>query len=164
MAQNKKTPVIQIAAELAAPILQELGLTLWDVRFEKEGSSWYLRYFIDKENGVNIDDCEQFSRKIDKLLDEADPIPQSYYLEVSSPGIERELRRPEHFEFCRGEKVRIKTIRPVDGIREFIGILHGAKDGRVEIVLNNGELKQFEIAQTAYIRIYDDFTDGGQES
>lgn len=84
---RKKENTTDTAARLAQPLLEELGLTLWDLRFEKEGSLWYLRYFIDKEGGVTIDDCEQFSRAVEKKLDAADPISQSYTLEVSSPGI-----------------------------------------------------------------------------
>ena len=82
MALRKKESTIEVAARLAQPLLEELGLVLWDLRFEKEGSLWYLRYFIDKEEGVTIDDCERFSRAIDKRLDVADPIDQSYTLEV----------------------------------------------------------------------------------
>ena len=97
MALRKKESTIEVAARLAQPLLEELGLVLWDLRFEKEGSLWYLRYFIDKEEGVTIDDCERFSRAIDKRLDAADPIDQSYTLEVSSPGIERELTKDWHY-------------------------------------------------------------------
>ena len=97
MATAKKNTA-EIAAELANPILLQMGLKLWDVRFEKEGGRWFLRYFIDKEGGVNINDCENFSRAIDPVLDAADPIDQAYCLEVSSPGVERDLVKPWHFE------------------------------------------------------------------
>ena len=100
-----------------------MGLRLWDVRFEKEGSGWYLRYFIDKPGGVCIDDCERFSRAVDPLLDEADPIEQSYCLEVSSPGVERELTRPWHFEENLGRPVTARLISPRGGVREFSGTL-----------------------------------------
>ena len=83
--------------EIAAPVAEQLGLSIWDIRFQKEGVSWYLRIYIDKEGGVGITDCENFSRAVDGPLDEADPIEQSYYLEVSSPGVERQLTRDEHF-------------------------------------------------------------------
>ena len=79
--------------EIAAPVAEQLGLSIWDIRFQKEGVSWYLRIYIDKEGGVGITDCENFSRAVDGPLDEADPIEQSYYLEVSSPGVERQLTR-----------------------------------------------------------------------
>lgn len=110
--------------ELAKPLAEELGLTLWDVRFVKEGAQWYLRIFIDKEDGVGIDDCVAMSHAIDKPLDELDPISQAYCLEVCSPGIDRELVRPEHFEAFMGAPVRVRLIRPMeDGTREFLGLL-----------------------------------------
>ena len=86
--------VAAVCYALAQPVAEELGLMLWDVRFVKEGATWYLRFIIDKEEGVGIDDCVAMSRRMDKLLDEADPVPQSYVMEVESPGIERELTRP----------------------------------------------------------------------
>ena len=84
------------------------------MRFEKEGSSWFLRILIDKDGGVSMDDCENFTRPFNKILDEEDPIPQSYVLEVGSPGLGRELKRPEHFEACINDLIRIKLIRPRD--------------------------------------------------
>ena len=87
---------------LAEPIAAQLGLSVWDVTFTKEGAQWYLRIYIDKPDGVDIDDCERMTRAIDPVLDEADPIEDAYLLEVSSPGIERELTRADHFELCRG--------------------------------------------------------------
>ena len=87
-----------VAEELAQPILDEMGLLLWDVVYEKEGSGWYLRYYVDKEGGIDINSCEAFSRAVEKALDAADPIEGSYTLEVSSPGIERQLTRDWHFE------------------------------------------------------------------
>ena len=103
MSQGKKKMdrtcnTVAVCTRLARPVAEELGLQLWDVRFVKEGADWYLRFFIDREGGVTINDCEEMSRRLDKLLDEADPIACSYCLEVSSPGVERELIRPEHFE------------------------------------------------------------------
>ena len=101
-----------IAEELAAPILEEMGLQLWDVVYEKEGSGWYLRYYVDKEGGIDINSCEAFSRAISDVLDEADPIDGSYTLEVSSPGIERALTRDWHFEALMGQQLleNIKTV------------------------------------------------------
>lgn len=96
---------------LAKPVADELGLLIWDVRFEKEGALWYLRIFIDSENGVSISDCEAMTRPVSKLLDEHDPIPQGYMLEVGSAGIERELFRESHFEASVGTVVRIRMIR-----------------------------------------------------
>ena len=94
MAKKEKGNTVAAVWQIAQPIAESLGLELWDVRFVKEGADWFLRIFIDKEDGVSIDDCEAMSRAIDKPLDDADPISQSYCLEVSSPGVERELVRP----------------------------------------------------------------------
>lgn len=112
--------------DLIKPCVEGLGLTLWDVRFLKEGATWYLRVFIDSEDGIGIDQCVEVHHAIDPILDEADPVSQAYTLEVCSPGIDRELTRPEHFEKMAGKKVTVKTIRPVDGQKEFEGILKSA--------------------------------------
>lgn len=109
---------------LVKPYVDELNLMLWDVRFVKEGANWYLRVFIDSENGITIEDCEAVSRAIDEPLDEADLIAQSYCLEVCSPGIERELVRTEHFERFEGADIMVKMIRPLDALgKEFKGVL-----------------------------------------
>lgn len=103
--------------------VEEQGVELWDVRFLKEGASWYLRVFIDKEEGINIDDCTNVSHAIDPVIDEADPIDKAYFLEVCSPGLERELTRPEHFVKKIGEKITVKLYKAIDGKKEFTGIL-----------------------------------------
>ncbi len=108
--------------------VEEQGVSLWDVRFLKEGASWYLRVFIDSENGISIDDCTNVSHAIDPIIDEADPIDISYYLEVCSPGIERELTRPWHYEALIGEKISIKLYKALDGVKEFTGVLKSATD------------------------------------
>lgn len=142
--------------QIAEPIAKSLGLELWNVRFVKEGVSWYLRIFIDKEGGVGIEDCENMSRAIDAPLDEADPIEQSYCLEVSSPGIERELVRDEHFIRYRGEKVIVKLIRPYNGKREFKGVLEEFDGKNITVRLENGEGLCFEKKEASYIKL-DDF-------
>ncbi len=162
MVNGKKQNTCDICAEIAKPVLDELGLFLWDVRFEKEGSLWFLRYFIDKDGGVSIDDCENFSRRIDPMLDEADPISQSYYLEVSSPGTERELSKEWHFKACVGEEVLIKLIRPRDGQREFTGILKAYENGKITVE-SGGKNEVFEKNETAFVRIYDNYLDGGND-
>ena len=126
MAKKHKGSTVSAVWEIARPIADSLGLRIWDIRFVKEGADWFLRIFIDKDGGVSIDDCEAMSRAIDAPLDEADPIEQSYCLEVSSPGIERELTRPEHFEALCGQPVCIRLIRPDEtGKRELCGLLRG---------------------------------------
>ncbi|MBQ2741861.1 MAG: ribosome maturation factor RimP, partial [Oscillospiraceae bacterium] len=104
--------ITEIIAELAAPVAEKLGLSVWDVEFVKEGGERYLRVFIDKEGGVGISDCESFSRAFDPVLDEEDPIAESYIVEVSSAGLERRLYRPSDFETYMGSAVTLKTFSP----------------------------------------------------
>ena len=115
------------AAERVYGLIKETveaqGVSLWDVRFVKEGSSWYLRIFIDKPEGITIDDCTKVSHAVDPVIDEADPIDISYYLEVCSPGLERELTRAEHYEKLTGQQISIKLYSAKDGQRTFTGRL-----------------------------------------
>ncbi len=157
MADNKKAGgnTVAVCRRLAEPVAEELGLTLWDVRFVKEGASWYLRFIIDKEEGVSIDDCVALSRRMNTILDETDPIAHAYCLEVMSPGIERELTRPEHFEHCIDWAVVVRLIRPVDGVREFAGILKGMADNKVTIDTEEGELT-FDRKDISLVHVIDD--------
>ncbi|MGN0547493.1 MAG: ribosome maturation factor RimP [Acutalibacteraceae bacterium] len=157
MPKGKGGNTVAAVWEIAKPIADELGLDIWDIRFVKEGSDWFLRIFIDKEGGVGITDCENMSRAIDKPLDEADPIEQSYCLEVSSPGIERDLTRDSHFEACKGQKIKIKLIRALDGKREFSGILEDYDGKTVTMRLEDGSAMCFEKKETGYIKL-DDFS------
>lgn len=117
--------------------VEEQGVSLWDVRFVKEGASWYLRIYIDKPNGITIDDCTNVSHAVDPIIDSADPIDVSYYLEVCSPGIERELIRPEHYAAMLGKKISVRLYKAKDGTKELTGLLKSSdKDG---IVLDCGE-------------------------
>ena len=149
-----------IAEELAAPILEEMGLQLWDVVYEKEGSGWYLRNYVDKEGGIDINSCEAFSRAISDVLDEADPIDGSYTLEVSSPGIERQLTRDWHFETLMGQQLLVRLIRPVEGVRDFIGTLTDYRDGTLTLLLDEKTEMNVERGETAFIRLYNDFSGG----
>lgn len=133
--------------------VKEQGVELWDIRFVKEGASWYLRVFIDKPEGVTIDDCSNVSRAIDPVIDEADPIDVSYYLEVCSPGLERELTRPEHFEKMIGEKVRIKLYKAVDGTKEFTGVLK-AFNGSAVIEVGGAE-REFSLKEISKASLCD---------
>ena len=152
---------VAVCTRLAQPVAEELGLQLWDVRFVKEGADWYLRFFIDREGGVTIDDCEEMSRRMDKLLDEADPIACSYCLEVSSPGVERELSRPEHFEQFLGWPVKVRTIRPVDGVREFVGLLErwDGETASLEIEEEDGCRHVFSRKDVASVNLTDECDD-----
>ena len=160
MATGKKPNTVERVREIAAPLAEQLGLTIWDVRYLKEGSDWYLRVFIDKEGGVGIDDCVAMSHALDKPLDEGDFIPNAYILEVSSPGVERELVRPEHFEKMAGQPVNVKLIRPLEGKREFAGTLKAYENGEITITLADESEMTMNKKDTAYVRL-DDF--GGVE-
>ncbi|MDM5327942.1 ribosome maturation factor RimP [Neobacillus sp. CF12] len=115
--------VTEVVEELAQPIIQELGLELVEIEFLKEGKNWYLRVYIDKENGVDIEDCGIVSEKLSEKLDELDPITHNYFLEVSSPGAERPLKKAKDFEKAIGKNVFIKTYEPIDGEKGFEGKL-----------------------------------------
>ena len=126
MAKQSGGNTAQRVEALVRPTVEGMGLRLWDVVFEKEGPDWYLRVLIDKDGTMDTDTCADVSHALDPILDEADPIDQSYYLEVGSPGLGRKLTRPEHYEALKGQKVRAKLIRPnADGVRELSGILTG---------------------------------------
>lgn len=140
---------------LAEPLAQQLGLTLWDIRFVKEGASWYLRVFVEKEGGVSVDDCVAMSHALDGPLDETDPIEQNYYLEVSSPGLERELTRDEHFQALLGARIKVRLIRPVDQVRDFTGELLSFDNGAITLLLENGTQMQLQKKEASWIRLDD---------
>ena len=129
----------RVAALVKEPI-ESLGLKLWDVKYVKEGASWYLRVFIDKQGGVDIYNCTDVSHLVDPILDEADIIGTSYYFEVCSPGLERELTKPEHFEAFIGAKVKIILFKALDGSKETVGNLVSFGDELV-IATDAGEIK-----------------------
>ena len=118
------------------PVVENLGYHIWDIVYVKEGADFYLRITIDREEGVDIDGCELVHRAIDPVLDEIDPIQDAYYLQVESPGLERELRTPEHFVFCNGEKIVVKLYKAVDGLKQLTGVMT-TEDGK-EISLDMG--------------------------
>lgn len=122
------------------------NVKLWDVRFVKEGANWYLRIIIDSDAGISIDDCTNVHHAVDPVLDEADPIDRAYYLEVCSPGLERELTRDEHYEAMAGNKVKIKLYKAIDGVKEFGGVLIS---GDKEKVVLKTEDTQTEFARSA---------------
>lgn len=158
MAEKKKAKgnTVESVSNLVRPIVEEMGLTLWDVRFVKEGAAWYLRIFIDRDSGVTIEDCENVTHAVDAPLDELDPIEQNYILEVSSPGIERELIRPEHFDAFLGADIMLKLIRPDEnGEREMKGVLT-AHDKDTVTVMTDGSPKIINKKDTVYIKL-DDF-------
>ena len=158
MAEGNKKNTAQLCAELAQPVAEQLGVELWDVRFEKEGTEWYLRFFIDKD-GLTIEDCENFSRAMDPILDEADPIEKRYVMEVSSPGIERKLNNDEQIRRYLGYLATVKFIRAPEGYnkREFLLQLNDVKDGVVTAEQEDGTIMTFPKSDTAYIKLYYDF-------
>ena len=128
-----------VAEELAQPILEEMGLLLWDVVYEKEGSGWYLRYYVDREGGIDINSCEAFSRAVEKVLDAADPIEGSYTLEVGSAGAERALKRPSDFQRFLNSPVLVKLYRNLDGRKEFAGTLAAYDESTGDVTITVGK-------------------------
>lgn len=158
MAKSKGGATVAKVWALCQPIVEGLGLTLWDVRYVKEGADWFLRVYIDKDGGVGIDDCEAVSRAIDEPLDKLDPISNAYCLEVCSPGLERELARDEHFLKYIGADVKIKMTRPIEGVgREFDGVLEGYENGTAKISDHGGNNHiEINTKDTVWIKL-DDF-------
>lgn len=144
--------ITETVMALAKPVVEAEGCELWDVEYVKEAGAWYLRVYIDKAGGVSIDDCEAVSRALDPVLDEADPIPTSYIFEVSSAGVERELKRPGDFEKFMGSQVEVRHYQPVEGAKSHIGTLRGYADGAVMIEMN-GQEKTYQKAQVAQVRL-----------
>ena len=141
---------------LAQPVAEELNLEIWEVEFIKEAGTQFLRVYLDKEDGVSIVDCENFSRALDPILDEADPIPCSYVFEVSSAGIERELKRPSDFEKFMGSPILVKLYRPRNGLKEIPGILRGYENGKVTLEAGK-ETITFEKSEVALVRLRVEF-------
>ena len=143
---------------LLTPTAETLGYAIWDVEYVKEGAEMVLRITIDKPEGITIDDCEAMHRAIDPILDEADPIENAYRLEVSSPGLERELSRPEHFASAIGESVEVRLFAPLDGRRTVTGTLVGADDGSVTVE-ENGQNVVLPKSAVAKVKTLFDWTD-----
>lgn len=127
------SPIAEKVFSLIKDTVEAEGVSIWDVKYVKEGASWYLRVILDSAEGISIDDCTNVHHAIDPILDEADPIKDSYFLEVCSPGLERELSRPEHFEKYQGADVKLKLYKAINGSKELCGELVGF-DGK-EIVI-----------------------------
>ena len=149
--------VTDVVAQLAAPVVEQAGCSLWDVEYVKEAGEWFLRVYIDKEGGISIDDCEAVSRPLSDLLDEADPIEGSYTFEVSSAGAERPLKRPSDFQRFLGHPVLVKTYKPKDGRKEFAGTLAGYDNGAVLLDMGGAEPLRFEKPELALVRLRVEF-------
>lgn len=148
--------VTELVSQFSHPVVEEKGCTLWDVEYVREGSERFLRVYIDKEGGVCIDDCEAVARALDPILDEKDPIAESYHFEVCSAGLERALKRPSDFERFMGSPVLVKLYRPVNGQKEIPGILRGYEDGRITLEAGK-ETVRFEKSQVALCRLRVEF-------
>lgn len=144
--------VTDIVTELARPVVEANGCTLWDVEYVREAGQWYLRVLIDKAGGVDILDCEAISRTVSDLLDEADPIEGSYMFEVGSAGAERALKRPGDFAQFMGADILVKTYKPRDGRKEFAGVLAGYENGAVMLTVGEQTLR-FEKDEIALVRL-----------
>ena len=144
--------VTETVWNLAQPLAAEQGVELWDVEYVKEAGQWFLRVYLDKDGGIGINDCEAFSRALDPILDEADPIPGSYVFEVSSAGAERELKRPGDFEKFLGSDVEVKLYQAVDGRKTYTGKLVSYADGDVTVAVGNEE-KTFAKASVASVHL-----------
>ena len=143
--------------EILLPIVEEQGFELVDVEYVKEGSTWYLRAYIDKPGGINIDDCETVSRRLSDILDEKDYIDEAYILEVSSPGLGRPLKKEKDYKRSLGEEVEIRTSRMIEKQKEFTGVLKDYDEKTVTIELEGGTARTFEKSDIARIRLAFDF-------
>ena len=148
--------VTELVTQFAKPIVEEKGCTLWDVEYVREGSERFLRVYIDKVGGVDINDCEAVHRAIDPVLDEKDPIAESYHFEVCSAGLERALKRPGDFEQFMGSPILVKLYRPRNGLKEIPGILRGYTDGCVTVEAGK-ETITFTKSEVALVRLRVEF-------
>lgn len=139
---------------IAEPIANENGVEIYDVEFKKEGPDYFLRVFIDKlDGGISLDDCEAVSRPLSDALDEADPISEGYYLEVSSPGLERQLKRQKDFDRFKGETISAKLFAPVNGTKQLTGILKDRNENILTLETENGEILELDNKNIAMVRL-----------
>ena len=151
--EKQKGNTAERVRKLAEPLAEELGLTIWDVTFQKEGADWFLRIYIDRDSGVSIDDCVDMTHAVNPVLDAEDPVAGEYTLEVSSPGINRRLTKYEHFEKLINAPLRVRLFRPLeDGTRELEGVLVSAgEDGSFELLLDDETVGGFEKKECASV-------------
>ena len=148
--------VTQLVEEFAKPIVEQAGCSLWDVEYVREGAERFLRVYIDKDGGVDVADCEAIHRLIDPILDEKDPIAESYHFEVCSAGLERALKRPEDFAKFMGSPVLVKLYRPRNGLKEIPGVLQDYADGKVTVQAGKENIT-FEKSEVALVRLRVEF-------
>ena len=148
--------VTELVAEFARPIVEAHGCQLWDVEYVREGSEYFLRLYLDKEGGVDINDCEAVSRAVDPILDEKDPIPGSYHFEVCSAGLERVLKRPADFQRFLGSPITVKLYRPRNGLKEIPCVLKAYDEGKLTVEAGK-ETIVFEKSEVAQVRLRVEF-------
>ena len=148
--------VTEQVAQFAKPIIEGFGCQLWDVEYVREGSERFLRVYIDKDGGIDIEDCEKIHRALDPVLDEKDPVAESYYFEVCSAGLERALKRPSDFERFMGSAITVKLYRPRNGLKEIPCVLRGYEDGRITVEAGK-ETITFEKSEVALVRLRVEF-------
>jgi ribosome maturation factor RimP len=142
MMTKEHTEITEKVLRIAEPIAADQGMDLVDVQYRREARGWVLRLFIDKQGGVTLDDCTRISQEVGRVLDVEDLIPASYALEVSSPGLNRVLKREKDFIKYRDQLVRVSTFEPIENRRHFKGRLVGVSEGRIEIEVDG---KKFEV-------------------
>jgi len=142
--------------EILIPIVHDAGVEVYDVEYVKEGADWYLRVYIDKPDGVNINDCEVVNRALSAKMDELDFIDDAYILEVSSPGLGRTLKKERHFVKSMGQEVEVKTYKAINKEKQFVGILKAYEEGTVTIETDKEDMR-FEKADIASVRLTFDF-------
>ena len=157
MAKRSGGNIVASVRAAIAPVVEGLGYSIWDLEYVKEGADWFLRVTIDSPSGITIDDCETVHRAIDPVLDEVDPIEGAYHLEVSSPGIERELRTDEHYRLAAGERVEVRLFAPLDGAKVFVGTLAGLDDDKNVLLETEAGEKKIPRSQIAAAKTLFDF-------
>lgn len=148
--------ITELVASFAEPVVKAHGCELWDVEYVREGSEYFLRLYLDKEGGVDINDCEAISRAIDPILDEKDPIPESYHFEVCSAGLERALKRPSDFARFMGSPITVRLYRPRNGLKEIPGVLRGYENGIITVETGK-ETISFAKSEVALVRLRVEF-------
>lgn len=149
--------VTDIVIKLVEPLVNDANCTLWDVEYIKEAGNWFLRVYIDKTEGISIEDCEAVSRPLSDILDESDPIEGSYVLEVSSAGADRILKKEEHFLHFLDSEIEVKLYRGINGQKDWIGILKSWNDGVLTLQVGENEPMVFEKKDMAQVRLYPRF-------
>lgn len=152
-----KKSIAETVTDIVTPYAKQLGLEIYDVEYVKEGADWFLRIYIDKPDGISSDDCEAMSRLIDPVLDEHDPISNSYYLEVSSVGLDRPLKIEKDFMRFMNEKIDVRLYKAQDGLKEFCGTLCDYNSGDFTVELENGDKITVNVKAAALIRPHIEF-------